>query len=106
MHMYLHGQLQTSSFLALTWTPQHRPISIQTPANSSGPELINSATNTETSKWPDRALNCLTGEGIREKKSIKNAMSSNWQSTGLNEEGKLVEIEKMGKNLTQSNLKA
>lgn len=33
-------------------------------------------------------------------------MSSNWQSTGLNEEAKLVEIEKMGKNLTQSNLKA
>lgn len=47
MHVYLHGQLQTSSFLALAWTLQHKPISIQMPANSSRPKLVNSAKNIE-----------------------------------------------------------
>lgn len=93
--MYLHGQLQTSSFLALAWTHQHRLSSIQIPANSSGYKLVNSVRNTEASKWPDKALNSHIWESVR-KKSIKNAVSSNLQNTGLNEEGKLRENQRDG----------
>lgn len=80
MHVYLHGQLQTSSFLALAQTPQHRPVSIQIPENSSGPKLVNSAKKTEASKWPDRALNSHRGESVREKK--KNPLTMQCHQTG------------------------